>query len=103
MAGYVDVAGLDDVPAGASLHVCVDGFDVALFNVDHCIHAIADACLIDGAPLTRGEVRGRVVACARHNGQYDIATGELVGVAGLRVERFPLRVIEGRILVDLER
>ena len=102
MGAYVDVAALDELPAGCSLHVCIAGLDIVLFNVDCSIHAVADACLIDGAPLSRGEVHGRVVTCAAHRGQYDICTGELIGVAGLRVERFPLRVIKGRILVDVQ-
>lgn len=102
MGAYVDVAGVEDVPAGAGLHVCIAGVDIVLFNVDASIHAVADACLIDGAPLSGGVVRGRVVSCTRHRGQYDIVTGELVGVSGLRIERFPLRVIDGRILVDVE-
>jgi nitrite reductase/ring-hydroxylating ferredoxin subunit len=102
LAAFVEVARLADVPPGAGRPYHVSGVDVALFNVEGVIHALADACILNGTLLSAGKVRGRVVTCYPHGLQYDLTTGRMVGVPALRVDRYPVRVVDDRIHVAID-
>ena len=57
--------------------MCVDfeGEQVALFNVDGTIYAIADSCTHVGGQLSEGEVDGTIVTCPLHGATFDLKTG----------------------------
>ena len=48
---YIEVARLDELPAGQGTVVTIANRDVALFNVDGTIYAMANACLHQGQSL----------------------------------------------------
>ena len=95
MSHFVKAATLSELPPGARKLVEVDGFVVALFNVDGEICAIEDVCTHDGGPVAEGEiVRPGVIACPRHGAEFDLCTGaaltfpaiEAVGTFEVKVE-----------------
>lgn len=98
---YVDVCALESISPGTSGAVRAGDVDVALFNVDGTLHAIENACRHAGAALAGGKLCGRVVACPAHGWKYDVTTGALVVAPTLSVARFPVRVVEGRVLVGI--
>lgn len=69
-----------------------DGFAIALFVVDGAVHALDDQCLRCSGSLGAGaQVRGLAI-CAGCGWVYDLATGAVEGVPGLRTERFEVRI-----------
>ena len=80
----------------------VDGFAVALFNVDGEICAIEDACTHDGRPLADGDiVRPGVIACPRHGAQFDVCTGEALTLPAIEpADTFEVRIEGDDILVE---
>lgn len=72
---------------------------MALFNVDGTIYAMGDSCLHQGSSLAAGKLDGKVVTCRSHGWRYDVTTGSMMNVAGYGVASYPVKVVDGRILV----
>jgi nitrite reductase/ring-hydroxylating ferredoxin subunit len=99
MAEFIDAAGLDELPPGSGTSVTVAGKAVALFNVDGTIYAMEDSCLHQASSLGMSELRGKVVTCRGHGWRYDVTTGQVLHVPDYGVETFPVKVVDGRIMV----
>jgi 3-phenylpropionate/trans-cinnamate dioxygenase ferredoxin subunit len=57
----------------------VNGETIALANVDGKFFAVADECTHASCSLSQGDLWGAVINCPCHGGQFDLATGEVVG------------------------
>ncbi|MBV8082928.1 MAG: non-heme iron oxygenase ferredoxin subunit [Candidatus Eremiobacteraeota bacterium] len=103
MATLLEVAKLDEVPAGRIKVVEAGGRRIALCNYDGKIYAIADECTHDRGPLDQGELIGREVECPRHGARFDIETGRATRLPAVRpVKTYPVVVNDGSIAVELE-
>jgi nitrite reductase/ring-hydroxylating ferredoxin subunit len=99
---WVPVAAVDALPPGAA--VATPGTataEVAVFNVDGELCALEGTCPHRGGPLAEGIVRDGVVTCPLHWWRFDLRTGEHVGDPGLRLARYPVRVVNGMVEVLL--
>jgi 3-phenylpropionate/trans-cinnamate dioxygenase ferredoxin component len=96
---FVDVLREDELPPGRGTTVSVAGRDIALFNVDGSIYAIEDSCLHQGSSLGSGALQGTVVTCRSHGWRYDVTTGSTLQVPGYGVSTYPVKIVDGRILV----
>ena len=99
MTDFVEAARLDQVPAGTSWLVTIADKDIALFNVDGNIYAIADTCAHQGSSLAQGKLEGKVVTCRSHGWRYDVTTGYLTSSPGFGVASYPVEVVDGKIMV----
>lgn len=102
MADYVEVARLEQLPCGAGTVVTVGNTDVALFNVDGTVCAMADACLHQGMSLGGSALDGKVVTCRAHGWRYDVTTGSTLHVPGYGVATYPVKVVDGTIMIAAE-
>ena len=101
MSDFVKVGVLSDLPPGRMKGVRVGDEEIALYNVGGTIHATRDVCTHQYYPLTKGELRGRVVTCALHQWRYDVTTGANVERPEIHVRCYEVKV-EGRdVLVRL--
>lgn len=102
MPKFKKVAKLKEVPPGQRKLVEVDGFVVALFNLDGKICAIEDMCTHDGGPLAEGEiVHPGVIACPRHGAQFDICSGAALTLPAVEpANTFEVKVEGGNIYVE---
>ncbi|MCA9708936.1 MAG: Rieske 2Fe-2S domain-containing protein, partial [Myxococcales bacterium] len=72
---------------------------VVMRDEDGGLHALDNRCPHEGYPLAQGQVRGCTLTCAWHNFKFDLRDGRcLKGDEAVAV--YPLRVAEGRVLVD---
>jgi nitrite reductase/ring-hydroxylating ferredoxin subunit len=78
MGAFVKIAHVRDVPPGKMLTVTVDGQPVVLVNVNGAIYAFGGICSHADGPLGKGKLRGDVVECPFHGGQFDVRTGRAV-------------------------
>jgi 3-phenylpropionate/trans-cinnamate dioxygenase ferredoxin subunit len=101
MADFVEAARLEQVPPGAGMCFTVAGKEVAIFNVEGAIFAIADSCLHQGSSLAAGKLDGNIVTCRSHGWRYDVTTGSIKDVPGYGVESYPTKIVDGKILVSL--
>lgn len=98
--GWVTVARLAELAASGRALVTVQGNEIALFQVDGRLYAIANRCPHRAGPLIRGFVDpGPGIRCPMHGWRYDLATGESDRPA--RATVYPVRVEGDEVAVLL--
>ena len=79
----------------------LESHDHVVFRTDDdAVYAVSNTCPHRGGPLSDGIVHGHSVTCPLHNMVFDLATGEAQGADERRLDTFPLRVDQGRLLLD---
>jgi len=78
MAEEIKVASVSEIPAGEMKLVEVGGEEIVIANLGGQFVAFANKCTHRGGPLAEGELRGEVVVCPWHSGQFNVRTGEAV-------------------------
>jgi nitrite reductase/ring-hydroxylating ferredoxin subunit len=99
MTDYVEIAQRGDIPAEHGLTVTVDHAAVALFDVAGQLFAIDAACLCCGSDVGSGKLNSTHVVCSGCGWQYDLASGCVQGVAGLRLDTFEVTTDGTRVLL----
>jgi nitrite reductase (NADH) small subunit len=101
MTIFVDIGSLDDIPAqGARLVKTAQGCVAVFRTADDRVFALEDRCPHKGGPLSEGIVHGTSVTCPLHNWVFDMNTGQAQGADQGMVRTYPVKVQEGRILID---
>jgi 3-phenylpropionate/trans-cinnamate dioxygenase ferredoxin component len=98
MATFIEVARLDQIPPGAGSRFTAAGKDVALFNADGSICAIADTCPHGGGSLGMGKLDCRIVTCPVHGMKFDVLTGCFAGTSYFGVASYPVEVVDGKVM-----
>jgi nitrite reductase/ring-hydroxylating ferredoxin subunit len=92
---FVDVADLNDVPAGKMKHIEVGEKEILLANSEGKVYALCDRCSHMNAPLSIGTLNGKVVTCPMHGARFDITTGKKIAEPmALDPSRFPEPISE---------
>ena len=116
MPDYV-VCKLSDIPQGEARRFTAGKRDVAIFNVQGVLHAIADRCPHEGASLCKGKItalvdsdgpgdyrlerRGELVRCPWHGWEFDILTGKsYCDPNRLKVRSYDVKVSPGSDLAE---
>ena len=103
MAEWVKVAEVGELTPGQKKQIDLDGFAVAIFNVDGQYYAIEDVCTHDGAPLASGRFTGHQIACPRHGARFDVCTGKALTMPAVEpVDTYPVKVEGNDILVEVD-
>jgi nitrite reductase (NADH) small subunit len=102
MSEFVPVLSVTDLPPGQAAEVSVGTQEVALFNIGGTFHALTNRCPHRGGPLGQGFVDGSQVSCPWHNYTFDVTTGANVVDPQLKVERYDVKVEDGRVFVKVE-
>ena len=103
MAGslWARAAALADLQETGRKLVRLEGRAIALFQGGEGVFACANQCPHEGYPLIEGNFdNGCVLTCNWHNWKFDLASGETL-MGGDRLKRYPTRVENGEIFVDL--
>ncbi len=104
MSDWVDVASVEDFPAGSRHAVDVDDVPIIVFNLDGQYFAIEDVCTHDYSSLDDGELDGEEIICPRHGARFNVRTGEaLTAPAYEAIATFPVRVHDGSVQVKDDR
>lgn len=95
----------EDLPAGGSQCVTVDGKEVALFNVEGSLYAVGNRCPHRSGPLVRGRVETvpetgePAIRCPIHGWLFDLKTGRCFTRAGASIPTYPVLSVEGKISI----
>jgi nitrite reductase/ring-hydroxylating ferredoxin subunit len=101
MSNFIEVARADLIPPGSGSRLTTAGKEIAVFNVDGNICAIADTCPHAGGSLGLGKLDGRIVTCPVHGMKFDVTNGCFAGTSDFGVALFPAKVVDGEILVSI--
>ena len=100
---FVAVALMADLPIGSAKPVDVAGDPVALFNVGGVVYAIDDWDLDKGISIADGHLAGAIATSRNGRLSYDVTTGDVVGVPGLSIGVYEVRVVDGTIMIATSR
>ena len=100
MASWVKIAKVDDIAPGAGRAFQVEGFSIAVFNVDGKLYAIDDSCPHQGSSLAMGSLEGCTVTCRSHGMKVNVTGGRLPG-PGMIVRAVPVESRPDGLYVDL--
>ena len=99
---WVEVCPLDELPAGKTRTVFLDGKMVGLFNVGGTIYALNNRCSHARGPLSEGTVDAEEcsVVCPWHYGKFDLRTGAAIdGIVRRPVESYQVEIRDGAVFV----
>ncbi len=101
---WIDVGHIDDIPLRGARTVKTRGGCVALFRTGEAeVFATSGTCPHKGGPLAEGIVHGRKVTCPLHNWVFSLETGEAQGADEGRIATYPVRIEDGRLMLDTAR
>ena len=99
---WIDVGSADDVKAGKTLSVEVDGDAVVIAHCADGYFAIEDRCTHDGEPLAGGEVEDCEIICPRHFARFCLRTGAALSPPAYEpAKSYAVRGENGRLLARL--
>ncbi|QCP54840.1 Rieske 2Fe-2S domain-containing protein [Trinickia violacea] len=102
MPRRIPVVSDDELAPGQRKLAFVEGRGIVLFNVGGAICAIENACPHNGASLANGRLEGSILQCPAHGLRFDVITGCMPAVDGLRLTTFPVSESEGQWFVSLD-
>ena len=74
-----------------------DGRLVLVMRTVEGVHACGADCPHQDTPLAEGSLDGTVLTCPMHYWQWDVRTGDAMGIAELPLTMFQVRETEGRL------
>jgi 3-phenylpropionate/trans-cinnamate dioxygenase ferredoxin subunit len=103
MAQWVDACAEDDIEEEDVIRFDHAGLSLAIYRLeDDRFFATDGLCTHERVHLADGLVMGRIIECPKHNGRFDIPTGQAKGApACVNLKTFPVKVEDGRVFVDL--
>jgi nitrite reductase (NADH) small subunit/3-phenylpropionate/trans-cinnamate dioxygenase ferredoxin subunit len=101
MGDFRTVCKVADVSHGAGKTVALDGKLIAVFRVADEFFAIDDVCPHMGASLAGGDLESGIVTCPWHGWRFRLADGAWADNPRLKIGRYPVRVVEGEVQVQL--
>lgn len=98
---WLDIGPIDDIPLRGARIVKTHAGCVAVFRTDvDEVFATSNTCAHKGGPLAEGIVHDRKVTCPLHSWVYSLETGEAQGADEGSIATYPVRLENGRILLD---
>jgi naphthalene 1,2-dioxygenase system ferredoxin subunit len=102
MNNWTDVAAEADLFEGAGIALAPQGQDIAVFKIVDGVYAINNVCTHGNAKLCDGFVDGHMVECPFHQALFDVRDGTVqCGPATEAVKSWPIKIENGRVLIDL--
>ena len=77
-SGYVQVAGISEVPVGVMKKIALQDKEILIANVNGDYSAIDSVCPHFGGDLSQGTLEGNVLTCPRHQAKFDVTTGRVI-------------------------
>jgi nitrite reductase/ring-hydroxylating ferredoxin subunit len=112
-----DVGALTEFADGAIRTIGVMGREIGIVRWHGAVYAINNLCAHQSGPVCSGILSGRltatspggmdldpstpILACPWHGWEFDVRTGHALHDAQHRLRLFPVRVENGRVLIDV--
>ena len=113
------VASAAEIEEGQRRIVTIGDREIGVFNVRGQFYALPNICIHQSGPLCQGRIsgtllsnaetgwkfawgfEGEIVTCPWHALEYNITTGQCLAFPKRRVRSYPVRVVDGQVLVTL--
>jgi nitrite reductase/ring-hydroxylating ferredoxin subunit len=116
MPEYVEVCDPSDIENGRMKSFSIRGQKILLAKVNDTIYAASDICPHLKARLSKGTLKGTVVACPRHASRFDLKDGHVVSWTNLSgiilavskllrsprpLKIYPVKVENGKVFIEI--
>jgi nitrite reductase/ring-hydroxylating ferredoxin subunit len=101
MEGFIDVAGVMDVPINRARSFRVGERSIALYHTAKGFFASDNQCPHRGGPLGEGDIIGDEIVCPWHLWGFDTRTGICLGNPEVSIVTHEVKIDRDRILVKL--
>ena len=103
MGNWIQVCQADDIEAEDVIRFDHGDRTFAIYRSnDDQYYASDGLCTHENVHLAGGFVMDNIVECPKHNGRFDIATGEAKGApAGSDLQTYPVKVEGGQVGIDI--
>ncbi len=99
---WIRVTKTDNIPVREGRSVRIGDHAIAIFNLGDRFAAIDNDCPHRGGPMCDGIVSGSTVVCPLHGWKISLDSGAVLRPeVCVRVETYPVRVIDGTVVVQL--
>jgi len=100
--GAVEICSADRLWDGEMECFHAGNTTVLLVKINGQFRAFQGHCPHQGAALAEGELEEGLITCAAHRWQFDATDGRGVNPKSARLKRFPVHVIERKVVIDVE-
>jgi 3-phenylpropionate/trans-cinnamate dioxygenase ferredoxin subunit len=103
MSDWIEACGQDDIDEEDVIRFDHGGGTIAVYRLeDDRFFATSGLCTHENVHLADGLVMGRIIECPKHNGRFDIPSGQAKGApACINLKTYPVKLEAGRVFVDL--
>lgn len=98
---WIEVCDVSEIVDGEPRESVVSDRIVALFKVDENIYAMDGICPHHGGPLGQGTLDGCIVSCPWHGWRFDVTDGAYQSSEQMAQQTFPVKVENGKVLVNV--
>jgi len=92
----------DYVPVGEMKECQTDDTEVLIVNLNYQFFCLEARCTHAGAPLSDGELKGKVLSCPWHGSQFDVTDGRVLqGPAEQSLKVYPAKILAGDIYIEI--
>lgn len=93
------ICSTSDIPDNGMKSYDVEGRKILVVNAGQCFHAYQGLCPHQDVCLDEGYFDGQLLTCHQHLWQWDIRTGDAVGLAEMPLEKYDVEVAGGDVFV----
>ena len=98
---YHFVASVEDLKKTGQLTRWVDDHDILLYEYEGEIKALSNVCRHFGGPVGYHKAKDGVFVCLWHNWRFSCKDGSCLTHPGLTLRQYALKIMDGKIYVDL--
>ena len=98
---YQFLATVDELKKESQLTRWIDDHDILLYEYEGKIKAISNICRHFGGPVGYHKAKNGVFTCLWHSWQYEAKDGSCINHSGLPLRQYDLKIIDGKIYINL--
>jgi 3-phenylpropionate/trans-cinnamate dioxygenase ferredoxin subunit len=104
LEGWIEVCGVDDIDEEDVIRFDYANQSYAIYRTAQSKYYATDGFCTHGKfHLAEGLVMGNIIECPKHNGRFDITTGEAKRVpACINLKAFPVRIETNKIYLKID-
>ena len=101
--GWIDACAAEDIEEEDVIRFDNGGRTFAIYRTDDDRYFATDGlCTHEQVHLSDGLVMGNIIECPKHNGRYDLTTGEAKGApVCIDLRTYHVKVEGGRVWIEL--
>jgi 3-phenylpropionate/trans-cinnamate dioxygenase ferredoxin subunit len=104
LEGWIETCGIDDIDEEDVIRFDYDKQSFAIYRTDQNKYYATDGYCTHGKfHLAEGLVIGTTIECPKHNGRFDITTGEAKRVpACINLKTYPVKIEADKIFIKID-